>query len=60
MLRQIKQQPETAHIACIALSANAMPADVARASSAGFSDYWTKPIDFGHFLGALDKRFPAP
>ncbi|MBT9527244.1 MAG: PAS domain-containing protein [Rhizobacter sp.] len=59
VLRQLKAQPETAHIACIALSANAMPADIARASAAGFSDYWTKPIDFGHFLGALDKRFPA-
>ncbi len=59
VLRQLKQQPETAHIACIALSANAMPADIARATAAGFSDYWTKPIDFGHFLGALDKRFPA-
>jgi CheY-like chemotaxis protein len=58
VLRQLKQQPETAHIACIALSANAMPADIARATEAGFSDYWTKPIDFGHFLGALDKRFP--
>jgi PAS domain S-box-containing protein len=60
VLRRLKQQPQTAHIACIALSANAMPADIARATAAGFGDYWTKPIDFGHFLGALDKRFPSP
>jgi len=59
VLRHLQQQAQTAHIACIALSANAMPADIARATAAGFSDYWTKPIDFGGFLAALDKRFPA-
>jgi len=60
VLHRLKQQTQTAHIDCIALSANAMPADIARATAAGFSDYWTKPIDFGNFLAALDKRFPAP
>ncbi len=59
VLRQLKQQAQTAHIPCIALSANAMPADIARATAAGFTDYWTKPIDFGNFLAALDKRFPS-
>jgi hypothetical protein len=38
----------------IALSANAMPEEVARARAAGFDDYWTKPIDFTRFLGGLD------
>ena len=38
----------------IALSANAMPEDIAVAREAGFHDYWTKPIDFGQFLGGLD------
>ncbi|MBC7958037.1 MAG: PAS domain-containing protein [Cytophagales bacterium] len=59
VLRHLKQQAATAHIDCIALSANAMPTDIARATAAGFSDYWTKPIDFSNFLAALDKRFPA-
>jgi len=59
VLTHLKQQAATAHIACIALSANAMPTDIARATEAGFSDYWTKPIDFSSFLAALDKRFPA-
>ncbi|MEO7851715.1 MAG: PAS domain-containing protein [Rubrivivax sp.] len=40
---------------CIALSANAMPEDVARAKAAGFDDYWTKPIDFDRFLSDLDS-----
>jgi PAS domain S-box-containing protein len=57
VLQRLKRHPQTAHIACIALSANAMPDDIARASAVGFSDYWTKPIDFGKFLAALDKRF---
>jgi len=59
VLRHLQQQAQTAHIPCIALSANAMQADIARATAAGFSDYWTKPIDFSSFLAALDQRFPA-
>jgi PAS domain S-box-containing protein len=58
VLHRLQQQAATAEIACIALSANALPTDIARASAAGFSDYWTKPIDFNQFLAYLDKRFP--
>jgi signal transduction histidine kinase/ActR/RegA family two-component response regulator len=60
VLRRLRAQPETAHITCIALSANAMPDDIARGRAAGFADYWTKPIDFKVFLAALDRLFPAP
>jgi CheY-like chemotaxis protein len=35
-----------------------MPDDIERALAAGFADYWTKPIDFKVFLGALEARFP--
>jgi PAS domain S-box-containing protein len=59
VLRRLRHLPETAHIPCIALSANAMPDDIARATAAGFSDYWTKPINFKAFLSALDRLFPA-
>ncbi|HEY0818511.1 MAG TPA: PAS domain-containing protein [Rhizobacter sp.] len=59
VLRHLRQQAATAHTPCIALSANAMPDDIGRARQAGFSDYWTKPIDFANFLAALDRRFPA-
>ncbi|MBS0434630.1 MAG: response regulator, partial [Proteobacteria bacterium] len=59
VLRRLRAQPETADIPCVALSANAMPEDIARARAAGFDDYWTKPIDFRSFLGALEERFPA-
>jgi PAS domain S-box-containing protein len=59
VLRHLRQQAATSHTPCIALSANAMPDDIERARQAGFSDYWTKPIDFANFLAALDRRFPA-
>ena len=59
VLRRLRAAPETAGIDCIALSANAMPEDIARARAAGFADYWTKPIDFRNFLEALRRRFPG-
>ena len=59
VLRRLRATPETAGIACVALSANAMPEDIERALLAGFSDYWTKPIDFQVFLAALQQRFPG-
>jgi CheY-like chemotaxis protein len=59
VLRRMRSEQETSGIPCIALSANAMPEDVERALAAGFADYWTKPIDFKHFLRAIEERFPA-
>ncbi|MBL0727443.1 PAS domain-containing protein [Piscinibacter sp. HJYY11] len=59
VLHHLRQQEATARTPCIALSANAMPDDIERARNAGFSDYWTKPIDFANFLAALDRRFPT-
>ena len=46
VLRRLRLDPATTAIPCIALSANAMPEDIRRALDAGFTDYWTKPIDF--------------
>jgi CheY-like chemotaxis protein/anti-sigma regulatory factor (Ser/Thr protein kinase) len=57
VLRRLRADPSTAAIPCIALSANAMPEDIQRALGAGFADYWTKPLDFRVFLGALDTLF---
>ena len=57
VLRRLRADPDTAAIPCIALSANAMPEDIQRALGAGFADYWTKPLDFRVFLGALDTLF---
>jgi CheY-like chemotaxis protein len=35
-----------------------MPEDIARGRAAGFSDYWTKPIDFKQFVSSLERLFP--
>ena len=59
VLRRLRADPRTESMRCVALSANAMPEDIARALAAGFDDYWTKPIDFGAFLGALNRLFPT-
>ncbi|MBC7483902.1 MAG: PAS domain-containing protein [Rhizobacter sp.] len=58
VLRRLRAEPLTAAIPCIALSANAMPEDIASALAAGFKDYWTKPIRFKPFLEALKRLFP--
>jgi PAS domain S-box-containing protein len=58
VLRRLRAQPETATVPCIALSANAMHDEIARALVSGFDDYWTKPIKFKPFIEALERRFP--
>jgi signal transduction histidine kinase/CheY-like chemotaxis protein len=60
VMRQLQSWPETAHIPCVALSANAMPDDIQRALNAGAADYWTKPLDFRAFTTALDTLLGAP
>jgi len=60
VLQGLRGGPDTADIPCIALSADAMPEDVRRAEQAGFTAYWTKPIDFKAFLSGLDRLFPPP
>ncbi len=58
VLRRLRALNATARTPCIALSANAMPEDIARARAAGFDDYWTKPVKFKEFIHALEQRFP--
>jgi PAS domain S-box-containing protein len=44
-LQHLKSDSRTAHLPVIALSANALPAQVERGEEAGFAAYMTKPID---------------
>jgi signal transduction histidine kinase/ActR/RegA family two-component response regulator len=53
-LRVLREDPETAAIPVIALTANAMPRDVERGLAAGFFRYLTKPIDIAMFNEAID------
>ncbi|MDZ5455247.1 response regulator [Azohydromonas lata] len=56
VLQALRQNPRTQSLRCIALSANAMPDIVEHARTAGFNDYWTKPIDIHEFLQDLDGQ----
>jgi PAS domain S-box-containing protein len=54
VMRQLRRDPLTAHIPVIALSANAIPHDIARGLEAGFFQYLTKPVRVNDFMQALD------
>jgi len=45
VLRRIRAHPQLAHLPCVAVSADAMPHQIALAREAGFDDYWVKPLD---------------
>ena len=59
-MRVLAEDPATAHIPVIALSANAMPRDIASALKAGFFRYLTKPIKIGEFMDTLDEALKLP
>jgi PAS domain S-box-containing protein len=54
-LKILREDPATAHIPVLAISANAMPHDIKKGLEAGFFRYLTKPIKVGDFMDALDK-----
>ena len=53
-LRILRDDAKTATIPVLALSANAMPSDIAKGLNAGFLRYVTKPIKLDEFMEALD------
>jgi signal transduction histidine kinase/AmiR/NasT family two-component response regulator len=53
-LRILADDPATAHIPVIALSANAIPRDIEKGLQAGFFRYLTKPIKVVEFMDTLD------
>ena len=53
-MRILAEDPSTAHIPVIALSANANPRDIAKGLEAGFFRYLTKPIRVNEFMDTLD------
>jgi signal transduction histidine kinase/AmiR/NasT family two-component response regulator len=53
-MKILRADPATAHIPIVALSANAVPRDIAKGIEAGFFDYLTKPIKVDRFMDALD------
>jgi len=53
-LKILREDPATAHIPVVAISANAMPGDVEKGLQAGFFWYLTKPIKVKEFTDALN------
>jgi signal transduction histidine kinase/CheY-like chemotaxis protein len=53
-LRILADDPATAHIPVVALSANAMARDIEKGLEAGFFRYLTKPIKVNEFMDTLD------
>ena len=53
-LKILAEDPTTAHIPVVALSANAMPRDIEKGLEAGFFRYLTKPIKVNEFMETLD------
>jgi PAS domain S-box-containing protein len=53
-LKILREDPVTAHIPIVALSANAMPRDIKNGLEAGFFRYLTKPIKLNEFMDALN------
>jgi CheY-like chemotaxis protein/anti-sigma regulatory factor (Ser/Thr protein kinase) len=53
-LKILREDPATAHIPVVALSANAMPRDIAKGLKLGFFRYLTKPIKVKEFMDTLN------
>jgi signal transduction histidine kinase/ActR/RegA family two-component response regulator len=53
-LQRLREDAATAHIPIIALSANAMPHDIAKGIEVGFFGYLTKPIKIQSFTDMLN------
>jgi len=54
VLARLRATPEAAGTPVLALSAGALPGDIARGLEAGFTAYLTKPLDVRTFLEAVD------
>ncbi|OYY92298.1 MAG: hypothetical protein B7Y41_16515, partial [Hydrogenophilales bacterium 28-61-23] len=54
VMRRLREDAATRDIPVLAISANAMPKDLARGMAAGFVDYLTKPIEVERLLAVVD------
>jgi CheY-like chemotaxis protein len=53
-LKILREDPVTAHIPVVALSANAMPRDIEKGLQVGLFRYMTKPIRVNEFMDTLE------
>lgn len=55
LLRALRGQPGLAEVPAFMCSADATTGDIQRATDAGFSGYWCKPIDLARIMSDLDQ-----
>jgi signal transduction histidine kinase/CheY-like chemotaxis protein len=60
LLAALRCEARLAAVPCIAISADALPGQVAAARRAGFADYWVKPMDLMATLAQLDRWLGPP
>lgn len=53
-MTMLRDDPATAHIPVMALTARAIPCDIQKGVEAGFCSYVTKPFNVAQFMAALD------
>ncbi len=55
VLEQLRNDPTTSHIPCMAVTASAMATDRAKILGAGFDAYLSKPIHIKEFLNHVQR-----
>lgn len=55
VLKRLQADERTNRLPVVAISANAMPRDIAKGRAAGFMDYLTKPLDAQRFMQLIDE-----
>ena len=60
VLQRLQQEPATAGIPVVVLSANATPSHIERLLTAGAKNYLTKPFDIDPFLAVVDEFTAQP
>lgn len=56
VLKALRGDTRTQNLPVVAVSANAIDADVAKAFELGAMDYWTKPLQLDEFLAGVSAR----
>jgi signal transduction histidine kinase/CheY-like chemotaxis protein len=59
VFKRLQVDSRTKLIPCIAVSADAMPAQVRRALSEGFDEHWSKPLDLHSVLRKLKEKLAS-
>jgi CheY-like chemotaxis protein len=59
VLRRLRLHDASRDIPVIAVSANAMPGDIAHGLAAGFVEYLTKPLDMQKLIAAVEHALAS-